>query len=287
MIYLEPVEEDLGIPSFTMVIIDDYNPLSNSRKKRKIFMPNEPMKQIHLALINELKSKGVSYYDDSIFSGSIVLNALKHSQNTYFVLLDIHHAYPSVNKKQLKKIFQKYNLNYNIDYFFGEDGLYTGGNASALLFNLYAQEFIDQKLFDYCRKHNITYTRYLDDLVFSCPDVIGKRKRKVIMNIIRYSKLPIAYRKAQVVDLKTGAIVVNGIGINKKHKLFIPKHYTQRIIENLSGLYQIVDPFTKEHWGKFYGFLSLYTHLQRTTQYFDPKISELANKIYSKQQQIN
>lgn len=239
--------------------------MSGERKLRAIFAPNPAMKKIHLELKALIDQINIPYAVGCVKGWSPVKNANVHKNNTYFYLLDIHHAYPNVESQRLHRLLKKYQFqDFNFKYFYGKNGLYTGGNASPGLFNLYSMEYLDNILGEYCKKHNITYTRYLDDLTFSSLRPIGKRKRKFIRDTINQAGLPISYRKARVLTLNKGAITINGIGINTNHELFIPKHYRKIIINTIKNA--CTDPNPKNQ-AQAYGRLGSYIHLKKITGY--------------------
>ncbi len=119
-----------------------------------------------------------------------------------------------------------------------EGGLATGAPSSPDWFNLYAGVLIDIPLGAYCLKHGLTYTRYLDDITISSKNPIGhrlggKRKsRKVrdgIRAIIESSGMAIHDEKAAAHDIMRGPVVINGIGMDKDGRLFVPRHFFHRV----------------------------------------------------------
>jgi hypothetical protein len=107
-----------------------------------------------------------------------------------------------------------------------EGGLVTGGPASPDLFNLFAECVIDSRLrYVATECHNLVYTRYLDDLTFSSDNVIGGKKRKQIREVLVSAGFNINHAKSKVLDLaKTHqAAVINGVGIERSGRFFLPR----------------------------------------------------------------
>jgi len=230
-------------PGFKFFFLQDRNPLARRRKRRHVGAPNEAMWRLHWRLIQWLRSPGLNrgrrYSTGCGHLDSPRRNILRHRGNRFLYLLDIKDAYPNVNLDKLAKILyelaihlvpeDKIKLFLKLFCFSPNGGLVVGGPASPELFNLYAESLLDHPLGVFCHKHGITFSRYLDDLTFSCSTPIGKRKRLEIRKIILKAGFNINHSKAKVVDLRKGPVVITGIGLNLNGKLFVPGHYRRRI----------------------------------------------------------
>jgi len=223
-------------------------------------MPSPEMRIIHKRLIRWIRgqkrlvpiSASGSRPGDSVFKSvfihkktrkhSYVSNGYTHIDTIgwfprHFFCLDIKDAFPSVSVSKMTEALLFAGLDPN-DYsynkvisilerycFTKEDGLIVGANASPDLFNIYAEYFLDRNLRRYCHEHSLVYTRYLDDLIFSSNKTIGKRKRKSIYKFIDESGLKVNEKKTKIYDLRKGCAVINGIGVNEKGRMFIPRQY--------------------------------------------------------------
>lgn len=230
-------------PSFTECWIKDENPLSAVFQKRRIYIPNESMSILHKRLIKYLRNLKVPlpFAFGARPKNSPLKNVWWHRHNRYFYLLDLHKAYSSVSCEKLARILccldeqlknfeqEVYKFLDEYCFYFGK-GLVAGAPASPDLFNIYAGILIDKPLGELCRKHNLTFTRYLDDLTFSSSKIpIGRRKRQEIRTIIKGAGFEVNHHKSRVCDLKKGAIVINGVGLEMNERTFVPRDYLRKI----------------------------------------------------------
>ena len=111
----------------------------------------------------------------------LVQCAERHRNNLYILKMDLKNFYPSIHRE---KVFNQFlqigyntyaaNLLTNICTLHGS--LPQGAVSSAYLANLVSYR-MDTRIAGYCNKRDITYTRYADDLTFSCDN------RDVLRNI--------------------------------------------------------------------------------------------------------
>lgn len=237
--------------AFRAFWFNDENRLARTSKKRRISVPNKGMRLIHARMISQLRSVVLPYGLMKAATGCRRNNSPRrtaqiHSRHRYFFTTDIHSAYPSLDGRKLTSILQEIfelpdeygQLDLFLEilpvfvekYFLDENGgLRIGGPASPDLFNLYAAVVLDKPLRVLCQKYNLTYTRYLDDLVFSADEPIGDKKRQAIRRVIAESGFQISHRKSQVVDLKKRPIEINGIGLAWPGRIFLPRHFLAKI----------------------------------------------------------
>lgn len=232
------------VPSFRAFRIRDINPLSGSSKSRIIYDPNEPMRIIHARLIAYLRQLDVELPSATGArpQWSCVKNVLRHRKSRHIYIVDIQHAYHSVDGEKLASILcevdkrltgkQVYVLDFLRRYCLATEsgGLVIGAPASPDLFNLYAEVMIDRPLRTLAERYGFIYTRYLDDLTFSSRyHRIGERKRRAIRNVVARAGLTIHHRKSKLFDLRKGPVVINGIGLRWGGKLFMPRSYLRKI----------------------------------------------------------
>jgi len=284
-------------PAFSEFVIKDHNPMSRTTKHRTVGNPNDSMRILHKKIIDHL-----GYYVHNMPSAtggikrrSYLTNAARHCRGRYFYLLDIRGAYDSVNLRLLARIL------FELDSRLGDEelikefletycsigkGLCTGGPASSLLFNIYANYLLDKKLEPLCHAYGIVYSRYTDDLTFSAASPIGKHKRKNIRQIILDAKLGISYHKAQVIDITNkGWVLITGVKLellknSRKLALSLPRHY-------LAELWAMINSAEfKERESKtmeiFQGKMSPVWQLRKTAKRFglplSREVQDLANR---------
>ncbi len=241
-------------PLFNRSVFDDWNPISRRRKQRIIYAPNVAMRIVHKRIRMHLMDRcpPSPYATGSVRGGSTLVNAKRHKGNRFFLLYDIRGAYPSVNLERLiwclgqcdPRSVSTGDWYYEVEEVLKrfvmaeEGGLMTGAPSSPDWFNLYAGVLIDVPLGAYCAKHGLTYTRYLDDITISSPKPIGhrvngKRKSRAIRDgiraIIESSGMAIHDEKAFAHDIQRGPVVINGIGMDKDGRLFVPRHFFHRV----------------------------------------------------------
>jgi hypothetical protein len=86
------------------------------------------------------------------------------------------------------------------------------------LFHVYALCNLDRHLRHYCRSNPITYSRYVDDLVFGSRWVrIGQKRRREIRAIIERAGFRVNHRKSRVLDITRGAVTLTGITASYDH----------------------------------------------------------------------
>ncbi len=174
-------------------------------------------------------------------------NAQKHAKGRFFYITDLKNAYPSVDLDRLALVIV-YLSRYE-DYcteistkFFAEDrylgllretplfgqmflllrhyfagmqgtGLAVGGPLSPYLMNLYCEVYLDSRLRRWCERHDIIYTRYVDDLAFSSAIPIDENQRREIRRFVRESGFEVNRRKSKVLALVQGTVFITKVGL--------------------------------------------------------------------------
>jgi hypothetical protein len=103
------------------------------------------------------------------------------------------------------------------------EGLAVGGPLSPMLLNLYCEVFLDSRLRAYFFKHldrraperTITYTRYVDDLVFSRGIPIGVGTRSEIRRYIEEAGFAVNDRKTTIRLIDMGTVFVTKVGMRR------------------------------------------------------------------------
>lgn len=100
--------------------------------------------------------------------------ALSHKNSLYLLKMDIKDFYPSITGKMVYLQFREIGYNEQVSNLLAsictwKDSLPQGAPTSAYLANLICRR-MDARIAGYCNKHNIVYTRYADDLMFSSDD---------------------------------------------------------------------------------------------------------------------
>ena len=159
---------------------------------------------------------------------SVVQAATAHIKSKTFFTVDLYHAYDYVIKDMLWKVLSDFytplddqkleliDLIIQLTTFKGY--LPQGAPTSTFMFNL-ALYYLDKWLLKILRNTNIVYTRYADDLVFSCTKYqIPKGTRKWIIDVIKKYGFPVNRNK---IHYRTGIKrIPKMLGVSIKNKFF-------------------------------------------------------------------
>ncbi|TNE47511.1 MAG: RNA-directed DNA polymerase [Deltaproteobacteria bacterium] len=160
--------------------------------KRIITSPVDQLKDIQTRILSQLIYHiPVSNACHGFVPGrSIVTNAMTHQGATSLINLDLKDAFPSVSKHRVElglriglgRVIKKFGLRFprpmrdELIALLGElltvdDQLPQGAPTSGYLLNIAAMS-LDKRLFELIQEHDqeVTYTRYADDLTFTCKD---------------------------------------------------------------------------------------------------------------------
>jgi len=148
--------------------------------KRKINAPSVSLKIVQRWVLEnilyKIKASQYSYgfMKENRKGSPLVYCAEKHKNNLYILKLDLKNFYPSIKREKVYYAFA--NIGYNADVSnlltnicVVDDELPQGAVTSPYLANLICRK-LDLRIAGYCNKRNIVYTRYADDLTFSCDD---------------------------------------------------------------------------------------------------------------------
>lgn len=242
---------------FERVTIPDRNLQSGRFKRRPIHVPDDEARRIHGIIIGFLSSAAgpMPYAFGAVAKRSPLANVNAHRRSSggfprYWFQTDVANAYGSVSLERLAQAITAVEpelVNHELALrevlrrhcFLVEDakggapwceerGLYTGGPASPLLFNLYCDHWLDRSL----AALGLGYTRYLDDLTFSSLRPIGRHSRRRIMAAVREAGFAPNLKKTEVVDLRERALRVTGLVVHLDGRVGL----TQRYVGQLRGL---------------------------------------------------
>jgi len=153
---------------------------------RTIHIPNQTLKAIQRIILTQILSKlPVSAYATAYQPGSRLYdNALPHCGKHYLLKLDITDFFGSILFNRI------YNCAFGSQIFprqIGamlttlcclDDVLPQGASTSPILSNIVMKQF-DDYIGQWCKQHDISYTRYCDDMTFSSEKPLYKVYTKV------------------------------------------------------------------------------------------------------------
>lgn len=246
----------LDFPAFQYRWFMDINPVSKQRKWRKISNPNSLMRMVHARFLAFLRNFRLPMPSSTSgrLGDSALANVLRHKKrkdtglevgfNRYLVLMDISSAYQAVDLERMVDVILRIRhdlvseresvRDFLREYCFDPQlgGLVTGAPSSQDLFNLYCEVLIDRQLRDLSERYGLVYSRYLDDLTFSSLGPIGLKKRRALRAVLQDAGFKISDKKAQVIDLRKGPAVLNGVGICLDGRIFLPR----KTLDHIRGL---------------------------------------------------
>ena len=167
---------------------------------------------------------------------SIVQNARPHLGKNQVLKTDIRHFFGSIRRRTVVKAFKAIGYPGNISKVLAElcckDGhLPQGAPTSPALSNIIAYE-MDQKLQALSVEHNLTYTRYADDLTFSGNTINPNSILPQIAAILRESRFVLKETKTKYMPEHKRKIIT-GISISSGTKLTIPKVKKRELRKNI------------------------------------------------------
>ncbi len=222
-------------------------------------------------------------------------NALAHRKGKCFYITDLVNAYANVSLERLA-LFVTFLIRYE-DYvdlvslgWFGQDeralvlaedwayplvldflrahfggqfgqGLAIGGPLSPYLMNLYCEVFLDMPLRKLCEKREITYTRYVDDLVFSATFFIGRETRRQLRVIIERSGFSVNHKKSRFLLQSMGPVSITQTVLERPFDLELFRGHQPPTPENMQWASSAENPllvFPQRKRRKLHGIIHSY-----------------------------
>lgn len=190
-------------------------------------------------------------------------NARFHREMGVVVVLDIHDFFGSIKFGEIYGVFKKLGYCNSVVMMLTKLCMYKGAlpqgaPTSPMLSNLMFCD-IDEKIFYYCQKRNIRYTRYADDMTFSGNDMDVSRLITYIRMLVSSRHLTLNEEKTKV--MRRGCSQrVTGIVVNKI--LQVPKEYRDKVRQEVYYCikYGFADHMRHLALPKWINTISLYQH---------------------------
>jgi RNA-directed DNA polymerase len=214
-----PEYKHFAIPKKKGGMRDIYEPapeLKNMQRYLNYFLQN------YFALIKLPGIHGFTVKQDKYnHRCNILLNAQPHVKKKFVLNIDLKEFFPSITAARVKKLFMSEYFQYSEEIATAlallstyEGKLNTGSPSSPIISNFICIQ-LDQQLIEFCATHNITYTRYADDLSFSSNENISNDILLDIISIINSEQFKINEKKLRMrPDYRRQ--VVTGITVNEK-----------------------------------------------------------------------
>lgn len=224
---------------------------------RILHSPNKPMKLVQKWILEEILEK-IYVSDQSMAyvkgdSRGIKENAEIHKYNNYFLELDIQDFFTSIKRKRVFWVFKSIGYNDLISNILANictlDGsLPQGGVCSPYLSNVICTR-LDERLFHLSSKRDVIYTRYADDMTFSCNNektifII----ENIVKNIINDEGFTVNNEKTRFLFPTSNKIVTGLLIYNKEVK--VKKSYKRKIKSMIhNSIWTINDDIVEEILG--------------------------------------
>lgn len=244
---------------------------------REIAQPSRELKVMQRLILEKL-SPYLPVHDNAfayVENRSIKLNAMRHRGNDYLLKMDFQDFFNSIKPNDLISVLNSngFDGDHHIMALIGKLFFYkktkksglslsVGAPSSPLISNAVMYEF-DVIVSLLCHDEKIVYTRYADDLTFSCQDkgkLIGFQQK--IISILRKIKSP----KIKINDSKTifssRAVSrrVTGIVINNHGELSLGRA-KKRMISSLIHRYTLGKLVVDDIY-KLKGYISYAKHIE-------------------------
>lgn len=216
-----------------------YIPKKSTGQLREIAQPAQELKAVQSWLVSYL-SRHLPVHDCAVayrIERGIKHNALCHAGKRFVLKMDMENFFPSIAQKDIEKHFSIYGGNefsaadiYDICKIVlwapkNRPGRYLciGAPSSPFLSNSILYN-LDSAIDGFCRAHEVTYTRYADDLIFSTnrENVLTAIEQFIyqVLDETDYPKLSV--NKAKTVHTSKGrGVTVTGVVITPDGKLSI------------------------------------------------------------------
>lgn len=159
--------------------------------RREILAPNVEVKAIQAWILRYILDKLKPSDYATAFRQNINLldNVKPHTSNRYFLCLDLKNFFPSIKYHRVREVFKLIGYSDHASDFLSNlctayKTLPQGAITSPALSNLITAK-LDRRLAGLCSQKGITFTRYADDITFSCNNpAILKQTFRIIRKII-------------------------------------------------------------------------------------------------------
>ena len=216
-----------------------------SRKIEAPVLPLKTLQRIILLFLEKIYDAPAEVHG-FVKDRSIITNALPHSNKAHVLNIDIEQFFNSVRQARVRALFQKhlgfseYSSSMVSKLMCHRGCLPMGAPTSPLVTNLIFQR-ADKRIRAASKKMDVTYTRYADDLSFSCDSVASLHQTKrLIAVIIRQEGFKVNPKKTRLLH-QADCQSVTGLVVNDKvNVLRTYKRMTRALCHRLEVL-------TKEH----------------------------------------
>lgn len=163
-----------------------------------------------------------------------VSNAKEHQGKKYKFLTDLKNFYPSISYTRVFEMFIKNGFSSKTASILTHLTTYKyalpqGTPTSTHIANLVFVP-IDYKIIELCHAHNVTYSRYVDDLTFSSPNDF-KSITQLILSFVTAEGYKISYKKTHY---QTSNALITGVLV-KQNVITVSKDFKTKLRDEPEG----------------------------------------------------
>lgn len=221
---------------------DFSNKYSETEKPKKnggmriIKPPFKNLKTVQRLILNEILTKEPilsCVYGLSKDKGILANAKVHHKKSHQLLVLDLEKFFPNIHRKEILKVFVKLGFNKENSLILTkictvDDELPQGAPTSPYLSSLVSVK-LDKDIFRYCKKRNLTYSRYFDDISIS-GERITKSDVESIEGIITINSFILNTDKKDFYE-KDQEKILNGV-LLKTDSLSVSDLYKEKIKES-------------------------------------------------------
>ena len=223
---------------------------------RTLWKPQGTLRKLQDAIKNEVlaKVKFPSWVQGGVMGRSVRTNAVHHVGRPFLSTMDIHACFPSINPHKVRRVFD--------DLFFSGDALGVitklttweyqlpqGAPTSPAIANL-ALASLDRRQIGLAKQHQLTYTRYVDDMGCSggrrLPNVRNLQERIVVSE--GYAIKPLKPGQKKIMRREEDRQELTGLVLNEKANL--PREKRNAILQEAKLAVRKIGKLTQAQQGR-------------------------------------
>lgn len=230
---------------------DETPRIKKGKVEERILRPSTGyLKELQLRLNSRILKKFT--YSPAAYGGipkrDHIMNATRHKGKKFHFYTDIRNFYPSVTNKMVYSALCQWGCIPNVARMItrlttSKRAVPQGAPTSSYITNIVFTD-IDNRISQFCKQHDITYTRYIDDLTFSSGRDFGHLHNDLIA-MITDTGFRINHRKT---GYKSGTTIVTGVAVYNNtvmpsmDKIRMLTHITAPL-DSIEGLIRYVERF--------------------------------------------
>lgn len=239
---------------------------------RIIKPPYKNLKTVQRLILDEILMKEnilPCVYGLSKEKGILANAKIHHKKYHQLLVLDIEKFFPNIHRKNILKVFSRLGFNKENSLILTKictvnDELPQGAPTSPYLSSLVSVK-LDKDIYRYCKKRNLTYTRYFDDISISGED-ITKDDIDFIEKLINKNSFVSNSDKKEFYE-KGSNKLLNGV-LLMDDKLSVPDSYKDKIKKSYQLYNKTKDKTDERIFKGLFGFF-LYINKKEALLFFN------------------